>query len=147
MDKENVVDRQAIGNLLDFYFTAFNRLDSEAVASLFVEDATLRDLAMGREMRGRSEIAAFVTEISSLSPDFSLTRRQTLIDGSRAAVMHDMAGTHAGEFMGFPATGRLYHVPVSTYFEFHQGKISCTTDNWNLLTLLNDLRLTSLVYP
>ena len=141
------MNNETIGKLLDCYFTAFNGLDAKAVASLFVEDASFCDLAMARTMRGREEIAAFVTEISSLSPDFSLTRRQTLIDGNRAAVTHNMAGTHAGAFMGFPATGRLYRIPVSTYFEFREGKISCVTDNWNLLTLLTDLRLTSLVYP
>lgn len=135
------MDRDAINKLLGDYFTAFNQLDAKAVASLFSEDAMWCDLAMAREMRGPAEVAAFVTEIAALSPDFSLVRRRTVIDGDHAVVLHDMTGHQNAEFMGFAATGRIFDVPVSSHFEFRGGKISSLTDNWNLYALLAGLGL------
>jgi hypothetical protein len=51
----------------------------------------------------------------------------------RVAARVRFAGTNTGPFMGMPATGRAFSVPMIIYFGLRDGKIS---DNWTQVDML-----------
>jgi steroid delta-isomerase-like uncharacterized protein len=88
-------------------YAAWNAHDAAAVAAFYTSDATVRDSAnpdnpaIGSEaIRGRTQA------ILSGFSDTKLEMRSISVDGDR--VVHEwlFTGTHDGEFLGVPATGR-----------------------------------------
>jgi steroid delta-isomerase-like uncharacterized protein len=60
----------------------------------------------GGVLEGREEIERVYRMWLTAFPDLALTVTDVLIDGDRAVLLVNIAGTHAGEFLGLPATGR-----------------------------------------
>ena len=55
----------------------------------------------------------FVTQVRSAFPDIETTAEDILVEGDRLAVRSTIRGTHKGDFMGIPASGKK--VEVSNY--------------------------------
>ena len=56
--------------------------------------------------RGPEGIKAFVTELRSAFPDLHVTVGEFVVEGDRVAWVRTHRGTHQGEYMGVPATGK-----------------------------------------
>lgn len=79
--------------------------DLEAVATYFTPDYVvhLTDRDMGG---GHGAIRGFVEKIRQAFPDLRV-EVEVLVEGpDRVAWQRTLRGTHEGDFMGFPATGR-----------------------------------------
>lgn len=55
---------------------------------------------------GPLEYGGAVTDYRAAFPDLRTTLEDVLVDGDRVAVRGTDRGTHRGDFMGFPASGR-----------------------------------------
>lgn len=62
-------------------------------------------------------------------PDFRMTIDGLIAEGDRVAVQGKVSGTHEGEFMGMPATGKAFSVDNIEVFEIKAGKI---TQRWGI---------------
>ena len=57
-------------------------------------------------------------------PDTERTIVDLIVTEDRAAIYFTWTGTHTGEFMGFPATGKKIRVKEVYFMRFKDGKIS-----------------------
>lgn len=60
----------------------------------------------GGVLEGLDEIERIYHVWFTAFPDLTMTTTDLLIDGDQAVMLTNIAGTHAGDFFGMPATGR-----------------------------------------
>ena len=81
-----------------------------------------------------------VAFLRSAFPDLTMTAEDVVVSGDRVAVRSTARGTHEGDFMGVPATGR----PVEfSAFDFHHLSEGRFRRSWHLednLDLLTQIR-------
>lgn len=56
-------------------------------------------------------------------PDFRATVHEVLQDGDKVVCRVTFSGTHQGEFMGMPASGKPVEMPVIDVLQFRDDKI------------------------
>ncbi len=71
------------------------------------------------DLRGREVITDFVTALRNAFPDLQVEIKVLATEGNRVAWVRTHRGTHEGDFMGVPASGRaiLWRSMVVTRFE------------------------------
>jgi steroid delta-isomerase-like uncharacterized protein len=65
--------------------------------------------------------------------------RDVVINGERAAVTWILRGTHHGELMNIPATGRRVEVSGTTLLTVEDGRIQAAQRLWDVAGLLRIL--------
>jgi steroid delta-isomerase-like uncharacterized protein len=95
-----------------WYSEVMSEGKSEVIDELCAPDFTDHDPFPGvsGDLAG---IKDFVAQIRAAFPDLQLTAEDMIEEGDRLAVRSTMRGTHDGDFMGIPATGKK--VEVSGY--------------------------------
>jgi steroid delta-isomerase-like uncharacterized protein len=84
---------------------AFGRGELDALDTYFSSDVILHE--PGQEpMRGRAELRRALQGLRTAFPDFQFSIQDQLAEDGRLAIRYVGEGTHQGEFMGIPATGR-----------------------------------------
>lgn len=115
--------REAILTILAERVDAWRRLDAEALAAAYADDAVVESPLAGGTVRGRAQILQVFQTYFIAFPDMEMKEGDVLIDGDRAAVFSTFIGTDHGGFMGMPATGRRVNIPVVFLYEFGDGGI------------------------
>lgn len=139
--------RALIRRANDATYAAWNAHDADAVAAVFAPDAEIVDVVSGAVTRGRDAIRDTAVARFTGFPDFSLEKVFLVIDvtddGRGAnADRWIMRGTHHGEFMGVPPTGRAVEVQGATFSEFGaDGLVVRDTHYLDLGALLRQLGL------
>jgi len=92
-------------------------------------------------LRGRDEFkerthAAFL----SAFPDLRMTVDAAIGEGDDVAVRWSVTGTHSGDGLGFPATGRPVSFRGMTWIRFSCGKMVEGWDCWNQAGLIQWLQ-------
>jgi len=77
----------------------------------------------GGVLEGLDEIERIYALWFRAFPDLSTTITDIVIDGQRAVLLIDIAGTQSGDFLGLPPTGRKVQVPGAFIYEFKDGRI------------------------
>src|SRR5512132_2114118 len=127
-------------DFFDGYLDAWNAHDPEAVARYMADDAIYEDVALGRVLHGRSEIAAFVEEATRASSDFRFEQVSLFIAGGDYANEWIMSGTNDREVEGVPATGRAFRVRGASIGKLDaSGQIVENRDYYNLAELFAQL--------
>lgn len=129
------MDRNQIQTTLDAYYTAFNAMDKVGILAVFTEDADFIDYTMGRNMKGRHELAGFIDETWRRCPYFHLDPEQILIDGDKVAVQLHMSGAAKLDESGGPKSGHKWRIPSTSFFKFSGDQISWKADCWNALSI------------
>lgn len=75
-------------------------------------------------------IKEFVAQIRAAFPDLQVTVDDLIGEGDRLAVRSTMRGTHEGDFMGIPATGKK--VEVSNY-DFVRFENDQAAEHWGVI--------------
>lgn len=65
--------------------------------------------------------------------DFRVTLADELAEGDRVATRGHFTGTHQGEFMGVPATGKAIKVPFIDIWRIENGK---ARENWTQMDMV-----------
>ena len=86
---------------------AFARRDLDALADLYSEHAVVES-PMAGTVTGRETVVQAQHGMFAAFPDMTWTFEPPLVDGHRAAIVAEAAGTHAGIIMGLPPTGRAF---------------------------------------
>jgi predicted ester cyclase len=66
-------------------------------------------------------------------PDFKVMIEDEVVSGDRVATRGFFSGTHTGEFMGIPPTGRSFHCTYSDIWRLEDGK---GRENWVQMDML-----------
>lgn len=82
----------------------------------------------------REGVKAFFAYFVGAFPDLTCAVHDMIAEGDKVVDYFTLAGTHRGEFMGIPATGKRVSFKGMHIFAFDQGKI---TGHWNVLDLLS----------
>ena len=106
------------------YFEALMKEKSDATVNRFVSDENLKQHIRMFE-------AAF--------PGYQLSEEDLIVEGDKAAVRSVMTGTHQGELMGIPPTGKQVSVSVMLVYRVAEGKIVEFWMNGDMLGLLQQL--------
>ena len=98
-------------NLVERYFAAMSGADkAPAVVGEFVSDA---------DQELKDHIAAF----EAAFPRYHLVVDDMVAEGDKVAVRTTFKGTHMGELMGIPPTGKEVIMPVFLFYRIAGGKI------------------------
>jgi len=96
------------------------------------------DSAPGEQL-GRAGLAAFVAQMHSAFPDGRFDVEQFVVEGDTVATRWRATGTHRGEFMGIPATGKTVNITGIAIHRIADGLIVESWGNWDTLGLLQQL--------
>jgi steroid delta-isomerase-like uncharacterized protein len=99
----------------DATYAAWNAHDPDAVAAVFAEDALTREAGSHELAVGRQAVRERAARLFAAFPDLRLERVTLVIDGQRHADRWVMSGTHTGQLMGLPPTGRSVRVDGATF--------------------------------
>jgi steroid delta-isomerase-like uncharacterized protein len=93
-------------------------------ADYFSEEVTWTTIGTQQTMRGRQPVQEFLLWRHTQAFD-AHPKVKTLVVGDRQAALEaDFVGTHTGEFLGIPATGKSVQVPYCVVYDLHDGKIA-----------------------
>jgi steroid delta-isomerase-like uncharacterized protein len=115
---------------------AFGRGELDVLDTSFTSDVTLHE--PGHEpMRGRAELRRALQGLRAAFPDFQLSIQDQLAEDGRLAIRYVGQGTHQGEFLGIPATGRKISYTGMLMVRLREGRIA---EFWAQPDLLGVLR-------
>jgi predicted ester cyclase len=86
--------------------TAFNRGELDAYISSYAKDAVIHGLPPGVEPSPRG-LRRYLEALREGPPDLRVTIEDTVAEGDRIALRMTYRGTHQGELLGSPPTGRV----------------------------------------
>jgi steroid delta-isomerase-like uncharacterized protein len=73
---------------------------------------------------GRAGLADVLGSMFTGFPDLHWSLHDTLAEGDRVMTLSTWTGTHLGEFLGIPATGRYVSVEAWTIDRYHDGRLT-----------------------
>lgn len=88
------------------------------------------------ELRGAEAIKGLFAAYRSGFPDFHVHVDERVADGDLIIQSFTLKGTHQGEFMGIPATGKTIEVHGFVMSRFAEGKI---VEEWEVIDQLTFL--------
>ena len=106
---------------LERYLTAL--VAREDVAPYFADDVVLTLVEVGQEIRGREAVANAIAELHQATFDAKPEVTNLVVSEGKAAGEFVFVGTHIGEFVGIPATGRAVRVPYTVFYDLADGQI------------------------
>ena len=109
---------------------AINRQDYDALPELVHPDSVYR--TPEDELRGIAGLRGLLAAYHRGFPDLELAIDDMFGAGDRVATAFTFNGTHLGELMGVPATGRRVSVHGIIHSRIQSGRI---VDEWELLDL------------
>jgi steroid delta-isomerase-like uncharacterized protein len=105
-----------------YYDELWNRWDLSLARELLAEDLRFRG-SLGTEARGIGEFCAYARSVWLAFPDFHNQVEELIADGDLVAARLSYSGTHRGEALGLPATGRRIRYRGAAWFTLSSGLI------------------------
>ena len=99
-------------------------LVDELMAPDFVDHEAFPGLGSDRE-----GVKQFFRMMRTAFPDFRMNIEDMLAEGDRGVVRSTMTGTHRGDFMGVPATGKSINVAAIDIVRFSGGRVA---EHWGV---------------
>ena len=120
---------------------AINRGDLAALATTVTPDFARRDLAQAFvfERAGADSLASFIAMVRGALPDFTMHIVDIFATEDQAAVELRLTGTHLGEILGAPGTGRHIEINGVSLYRFRDGLICENTQLLDLAGLMGQL--------
>jgi steroid delta-isomerase-like uncharacterized protein len=106
----------------EFIEEILNRQRVELVGELLASDYKLY-FPGAPEAMTRETFPQFLAGFPTAFPDFHLAVESLIAEGDEVAARFVLAGTHEGDFMGVPATGKKVAVPGHVFYRLRGGKI------------------------
>lgn len=112
----------------------------DLIPELYAEDCLLYGMS-GPEPIDREEYEAFLSMYFGAFPDLSFEIEEVIVDDGedRVSVRWTSRGTHEGDLMDIPATGRSVTVSGISFVHLEDGKIVEVYNNHDMLGLLQQL--------
>ena len=115
-----------------FYDEAVNAGNLELIDELVDENVVEHEELPGIPP-GREGVKQFFGMALEAFDGFRLQVEDIIVEGDKGAARVTMLGTHVGEFMGVPATGKEIEVPVMDILRFADGKV---VEHWGVTDAL-----------
>lgn len=111
--------------MVDFFnrrWEAYDDLDAAKLASVYGDHAVIESPSGGVHT-GREAAEKTLRAIFSAFLDLTTTVDDLIIDGDSAVTVLTLEGTHIGEFLGLPPTGKRFKMPGVFFYQLENGKI------------------------
>lgn len=108
----------------------FNRGDLSRVDEFLAPDFVEREELPPGVPPGREGVKQLTAMLRSAFPDFKATIDDLVAEGDKVVILQTWRGTHRGEFMGIPPTGRSVSFQVIDTMRIAGGKI---VEHWGLM--------------
>jgi steroid delta-isomerase-like uncharacterized protein len=118
----NSMTRQQVLDFLKRRLDAYDDLDAAALAADYAENAVIESPTAGVHT-GREAAEKTFRAIFAAFLDLTLKEDKRIVDGDSAVTVLSIEGTHIGEFMGMPPTGKRFMMPVVIFYQLEHGKI------------------------
>ncbi|MDX6397487.1 MAG: hypothetical protein QOJ43_895 [Gaiellaceae bacterium] len=122
-----------------FFLEAFNDGNLSVIDELAAPEIVNHDSAMPGPMVGIDAVKAAVAGYRTGFPDLQITIDEQVAEGDRVVTRWSARGTHGGDLMGMPATGKQATVTGMTIDRLENGRIVETRTNWDTLGMLQQL--------
>jgi steroid delta-isomerase-like uncharacterized protein len=116
----------------------WNQQRREAIAEMLAPTAVLHDGSS--ESTGPEGFHPFFERIHGSFSDIRTTVHDTVAEGDKVCFRWSFDGTHSGDKLGFPATGRRVHVTGVAIIRCENGMITEGWQNWDMLGMLEQLK-------
>ena len=111
----------------EFLGVAFS--DASMGGQYISPDFTEHEMMPMEGMTDAEAMAAGMDMLGNAITDFEFVIIDMIAEGDKVAVIGTWTGTHSGDFMGMPATGNEFEIPVFDLFRIEDGLI---TDHWGV---------------
>lgn len=121
-----------------FYDEVANKGNMAAADQLLAEDFVDHEPFPGIGP-GRDGCKQFFSMMRSAFPDLKFEIKQMIAEGDRVAVFVSMTGTHKGDFMGMPPSGRAFKTDAIDIIRIADGK---AVEHWGVtdgMTMMQQL--------
>ena len=126
-----------------FWEEVFNGRKLEMIDNLVTADYVYHGPA-GQEIRGAEGLKQFLGMYFNAFPDVKVDIEDVFGEGDRVVSRVTGRGTHKGELMGIPPTGKEITVMVICTNRFQGGKI---TEDWELIDLFGMMQQLGVIQP
>jgi len=109
--------------LHDRHLEARNARNMNALQDDYALDAVVEGSMFPEPFVGRAAIAARIEAEKVAFPDLRVEITNRVVHGNQVTVEWVATGTHAGDFPGFPASGRSFAIPGVTVVIREHGRI------------------------
>jgi steroid delta-isomerase-like uncharacterized protein len=103
---------------------------------LLTDGFVLHDPVARREVVGRDAERALITGLRESIPDLRFTIDDVVADGDDVTIRWTAEGTHGGELLGFPSTGRPLAIRGVDMYRLEEGRIAESWTFWDLPGML-----------
>lgn len=125
-------NHELVGKFVDF----INAPDEVVARGLISPDIELRTPVREEPFRGPSGYMELLGFLRAGFPDVRWELEETVSEGDRIACRFTATGTHNGEFMGIPPTGRRVTWSAMNIYTFRDGLLVREYANPDLLAVL-----------
>lgn len=133
----SAAENEAIGRR---FFAEQDRLRGEPALDLCAANYTAE--ISGFPPLDRSGHHAMAIGFYGAFPDLHQTLEEVVADSERVAVRFRAAGTHLGDFMGHPATGKSIDMVGTAILRIQDGKVTSLKEVFDLQGLLQQIGAT-----
>jgi steroid delta-isomerase-like uncharacterized protein len=123
---------------------AFNRDDPEAVDRLFATDYVDHDPSRAGLPPGPEGVKLAWGMFRAAFPDLLGEIDAMIAEGDKVAVRGTFQGTHGGELMGVPPTGKRVTMTLIDINRIHNGKL---VERWGQADMLGMMRQLGVIPP
>jgi steroid delta-isomerase-like uncharacterized protein len=121
-------------------FAAWNAHDPDEFIKLIDDDFVSESDTVPAPLRGREAARQSMQMYLKAFPDLRFDIEQMIASGEYVITRWHAAGTHKGELMGIPATGRRGEgIHGCTVMEFRGGRVVHEWLYWDVATLLRQI--------
>jgi steroid delta-isomerase-like uncharacterized protein len=131
----------ALTDIAPRLIAAWNTHDPHLIEALFVEDCVLEDCAIAVPLRGHRGLRRAVLFNFLAFPDVQFELLSQIQDGDRVSIEWRAEGTHAGRFMGIPATRRRVVLEGISLLILRDGRIARLRRVWDIAGVIRQLGL------
>ena len=93
-------------------------------ADYYTDDVTWTTVGADQELQGRQPVRDFLSWMHTQAFDAHPKVKTLVIADGQAALEADFVGTHIGEFLGMPPTGKSVQVPYCVVYDLQDDKIT-----------------------
>lgn len=120
-------------------FAVLSRRDIATAAEFLTPDFIINLAGVPHQIRGREKWRKNTGIFLDAFPDFRLEEQDMFAAGDKVAVRFRITGTHSGEFLGHPPTGKRVDYQSYELYRIADGKIA---EEWicsDMLTILSQI--------
>ena len=126
-------------NLQQLYDRVMNGHDVEAADELITPDRPDHDRTFPPEFtRDREGFKALFRMFIAAFPDLKFTTEFMVAEGDKVVAFGSVQGTHRGEFMGVPATGKTFTANNADTCRFTNDGLIC--EHWGVFDVASMMR-------